>query len=146
MMVSMSRSRFVRGSLLLAAAAVAGCARTPVLGMGSTVSLSGAQEVPPVTTSATGTMRYSIGSDMTLTGSVETTGIVATAAHIHDGAAGVNGPVIIPLNRTSANGWAVPPGTRLTDAQHRKLKAGELYVNVHSDAHKGGELRAQLKP
>lgn len=145
-MVSISRSRLVLGSLMLAAAAASGCAGMLRPGMGSTVSLSGAQEVPPVTTSASGTMRYSVASDMTLTGRVETTGVVATAAHIHEGAAGANGPVIIPLNRTSANGWAVPPGARLTEAQHRKFKSGELYVNVHSEAHKAGEIRAQLKP
>lgn len=142
-----SRSRFVLGSLVIAAAAAAGCAGLkPMLGMDSSVSLSGAQEVPPVSTSAAGTMKYAVASDMTLSGTVETMGIVGTAAHIHDGAMGVNGPVIIPLNRTSSSNWAVPPGTRLTEAQHRKLKAGELYVNVHSDAYKGGGIRAQLKP
>jgi hypothetical protein len=34
----------------------------------------------------------------------------------------------------------------LSDAQYKALKAGDLYVNVHSDAHKGGEIRGQLKP
>lgn len=142
----MSRSRLFLSGLALSAAVLAGCSGTPRVGTGTTVSLSGAQEVPPVSTSAAGTMRYAVASDMTLTGTVETTGVIPTAAHIHEGAAGINGPVIIPLTRTSPTGFVVPPGTRLTGAQHRKLKAGELYVNVHSDAHKGGEIRAQLKP
>lgn len=150
MTVLLSRSRFVLASLAVAAGALAGCSNMPMMGgmmgMGSSVSLTGAQEVPPVSTSATGTMKYTVSSDMSLSGSVETTNLTSTAAHIHDGAAGVNGPVIIPLNRTSANGWAVPPGTKLTEAQNRKLKAGELYVNVHSDAYKNGEIRAQLRP
>jgi hypothetical protein len=34
----------------------------------------------------------------------------------------------------------------LTDAQYKSYKAGELYVNVHSDAYKGGEIRGQLMP
>jgi hypothetical protein len=40
----------------------------------------------------------------------------------------------------------VPAGRKLTEAQMAQLKAGDLYVNVHSNAHKGGEIRAQLEP
>jgi CHRD domain len=68
------------------------------------------------------------------------------AAHIHQGAMGQNGPVIVPLTKTSDNVWSVPAGTKLTDAQYEAFKAGNLYVNVHSAAHKDGEIRAQLKP
>jgi hypothetical protein len=42
--------------------------------------------------------------------------------------------------------WSVPTGAKLTDAQYQSYKAGGLYVNVHSDAHKDGEMRSQLKP
>ena len=59
---------------------------------------------------------------------------------------GVNGPVIVPLTKTSDNVWSVAPGAKLTDAQYESYKAGKLYVNVHSAANKGGEIRAQLKP
>lgn len=146
MKVLLSRSRFTLASLAIVAGALAGCSNMPMMGMGSSVTLTGAQEVPPVPTAAAGTMKYTVGPDMSVSGTVETTGITSIAAHIHDGAMGVNGPVIIPLNRTSANGWAVPPGIKFTDAQNRKYMAGELYVNVHSDAYKNGEIRAQLKP
>lgn len=110
------------------------------------LTLSGAQEVPPVNTSASGTGTITVGTDRSVTGSVTTSGISGTAAHIHEAAAGKNGPVIIPLTKTSANVWSVPAGAKLTDAQYKSYKADNLYVNVHSDVHKDGEIRAQLKP
>ena len=110
------------------------------------VTLSGAQEVPPVTTAASGFGTITIGDDKSVSGSVTTSGVVGVAAHIHDGAAGKNGPVIVPLTKSSDNTWAVPPGAKFTDAQYDAFKAGNLYVNVHSAANKGGEIRGQLKP
>jgi hypothetical protein len=83
---------------------------------------------------------------MMLVGTVQTTGLVATAAHIHQGAVGQNGPVIVTLVKTGTDVWGVPVGTSLTDAQYQAYLAGQLYVNVHTDANKGGEIRAQLKP
>jgi len=116
------------------------------LSNGDEVMLSGTQEVPPVTTSASGNGTITVGPDKSVSGSITTTGVAATAAHIHDGAPGKNGPVIIPLVRISENVWSVPAGARLTDAQHESYRAGNLYVNVHSAANKGGELRGQLRP
>ena len=110
------------------------------------VKLSGDQEVPPVQTQASGNGTITVNEDMSVSGSVTTTGIKATAAHIHEAAAGKNGPVVVPLEKKSDNEFAVPAGAKLSDAQYKALKAGNLYVNVHSDAHKGGEIRAQLKP
>jgi len=131
--------------LAAAAMLVAGCAG---MGRGDTarVSLTGAEENPPVTTSASGQGSFSVASDKTITGSVTTTGMTGIAAHIHTGAKGKNGPVTIPLTKTSDNVWSVPPNIKLTDAQYEAWKAGELYVNVHSAAHKPGEIRAQIKP
>jgi hypothetical protein len=110
------------------------------------VALSGAQEVPPVTTDAKGAGNITIGTDRAVSGKVTTTGIAGTSAHIHVGSAGTNGPVVIALTKASDNEWAVPAGSKLTDEQYADYKAGKLYVNVHSDAHKPGEIRAQLKP
>jgi hypothetical protein len=110
------------------------------------VKLSGDQEVPPVTTSATGNGTLTVNDDKTVSGSVTTSGINGVAAHIHNGAPGKNGPVAVPLSKDGDNKWTVGPDAKLTDAQFADFKAGNLYVNVHSAAHKDGEIRGQLKP
>lgn len=110
------------------------------------LKLSGDTEVPPVKTMASGTSTIAVGADGAVAGSVKTTGVEGTAAHIHVGAVGKNGPVIIPLTKGAAGEWSVPPGAKLTDEQMKSFKSGDLYVNVHSEANKGGEIRAQLTP
>ena len=112
----------------------------------SKVSLSGADEVPAVTTSATGAGTITVGADKSVSGSITTKGIVGTVAHVHLGAPGKNGPPVITLAKTSDGVWSVPEGSKLTDEQYASYKAGDLYVNIHSAEHKGGEIRAQLKP
>jgi hypothetical protein len=113
---------------------------------GADLKLSGDQEAPPVKTAATGTGTISVAADGAVTGSVTTSGVAATAAHIHQGAPGKSGPVVLPLTKSGDNGWAVPAGSKLTPEQLKAYKAGELYVNVHSAANKDGEIRAQIKP
>jgi hypothetical protein len=110
------------------------------------IVLSGDQEVPPVKTMASGSAMIRINPDMTVGGKVTTAGIAGTMAHIHLGAPGANGPVQVPLVRDGDNGWMVPGGSKLTEAQYKAFQAGNLYVNVHSAENKGGELRGQLKP
>jgi hypothetical protein len=110
------------------------------------VMLSGDQEVPPVKTSATGAGTISVGADKSVSGSVTTSGVAGTMAHIHDAPPGKNGGVAVPLAKSGDNTWSVPAGAKLTDAQYESFKAGNLYVNVHSAANPGGELRGQLKP
>jgi hypothetical protein len=116
----------------------------PTMG-GEQVSLRGANEVPPVTTSASGSGTVTIKDDRSVSAKITVTGITATAAHIHEAAAGSNGPVIVPFTKTSDNTFEAPAGAKLTDAQYASYKAGKLYVNVHSAANPGGEIRAQLK-
>lgn len=145
--------RTARG--LLAAAAVvalAGCSgmrdKMPSWMPGSGaihVTLSGAQEVPAVSSDAKGSGSFRVASDGTITGSVKTEGMQGIMAHIHRGAKGQNGPVIIPLTK-NGDTYSVPEGKKLTEAQMQDLKAGNLYVNVHSPTHKGGEIRDQLQP
>ena len=133
--------------LALALLIVVGCATTNVSSQqGIKVTLTGDQEVPPVKTSASGSASFVISSDKSVSGSVITTGLEATAAHIHEAAKGANGPVIVPLTKTADNTWSASAGAKLTDAQYASYLAGNLYVNVHSAANKGGEIRAQLTP
>ena len=108
--------------------------------------LTGAEETPPVTTSASGTGTITIAADKTVSGTVKTVGIEGTVAHIHVGAPGQSGPPIITLNKGADGAWSVPTGSKLTDDQYASFKAGNLYVNVHSAEHKAGEIRGQLKP
>ena len=134
-----SRVRVLVASMLLA-----GVGAGSALGADVKVSLSGANEVPPVMTSASGGGTITIADDGAVSGSVSATGVAGTAAHIHEGAAGANGPVIVPLTK-DGDTYKVPAGAKLTSAQMASYKAGNLYVNVHSAANPNGEIRAQLK-
>lgn len=125
-------------------AVLAGGAALPAAAGGEV--LSGANEVPPITTSASGTADIIIKDDRTVGGSATTEGIQGTAAHIHQGAKGHNGPPIITLSKEPDGLWMVPSEAKLTAEQFKQYKAGDLYVNVHSAAHKDGEIRAQLRP
>ncbi len=112
---------------------------------GQQVTLSGANEVPAVTTTASGSGTVTIKEDRSVSAHIMVTGMTATAAHIHEAAAGANGPVIVPFTKSGDNMFDAPAGAKLTDAQYAAWKAGNLYVNVHSAKNPGGEIRAQLK-
>jgi hypothetical protein len=133
-----------RHSVLGAAMAVGALVSAVAFGAEVNVKLSGASEVPPVTSPGAGTGKIMVGDDGAVSGSITTTGIAGMAAHIHSGAAGVNGPVIVPLTK-EGDTYKVPAGAKLSPDQLKAFKAGDLYVNVHTAANKGGELRGQLK-
>jgi len=117
-----------------------------VLGDEIKVTLSGDQEIPPVTTSASGNGTITVGEDKSVSGKVTISGITPLVAHIHEAPAGANGPIVIPLTKTSDTVWVVPAGAKLTDSQYASYKAGNLYYNVHTETHKSGEIRGQIKP
>jgi len=108
------------------------------------IVLTGASEVPAVATAATGNATVDIKPDRSVKVLVVVTGMTATASHIHEAAAGANGPVIVPFTKTGDNTFASADGAKLTDAQYESYKAGKLYVNVHSAANPGGEVRGQI--
>jgi len=108
-------------------------------------TLSGANETPAVTTTATGKGGIAVNrTSKAITGGITFTGLTPTAAHIHQGAVGVAGGVIIPLTLIGTDTAVVPDGTTLTDAQYTAFLAGDLYVNVHTTANPNGEIRGQL--
>jgi len=113
------------------------------------VSLGAAEVFPPTDSTATGegqlTFDLVTGA---VSGGVTLTGITATLAHIHGGIAGTNGPVLVDFlpSAGDSNRWEVEAGDALTAEQVDALLAGQLYVNVHSAAHPGGEIRGQIKP
>ena len=134
----------MRAVMAVALASIAGLPLAVSAG-DATVSLKGDQEVPAVASPAEGAGGFSLAADGTFTGKIETTTLDGTVAHIHEGAAGKNGGVLITLVKNGAV-WSVPPNTQLTDSQRSAFEAGDLYVNVHTAAHKNGEIRAQIKP
>ena len=146
MKANLNQRRWIAAAALAGAMAiVAGCQSMAPMMAGQEIALSGANEVPAVATSASGTGTVTINADRTVSAKITVTGMTATASHIHEGAAGANGPVIVPFTKTGDNTFAAPDGAKLTESQYTSYKAGNLYVNVHSAKNPGGEVRAQLK-
>lgn len=138
------RNLFTSAAGIAAALLIAGCAS---MGGGPlSVPLSGSQEVPPVNVSGSGTGTITVGEDKSVTAKIVTRGVNGTAAHIHEGAAGTNGPVAVPMDKTGENEWSTKAGAKFTDAQYEAYKAGRLYFNVHTAQNKGGEIRGQIRP
>ena len=109
-------------------------------------SLNAAQEVPANTSAATGMGVLSVNPlTRAASASITLTGMTATAAHIHLGATGVNGPIIISLVSGSAGVFSSPADTVLTADQFKAYKQGNLYFNAHSAAFPGGEIRGQIR-
>ncbi|MBC5764286.1 CHRD domain-containing protein [Ramlibacter albus] len=144
-----------RSSLILAAtlaaAALAGCgsmqSSQPAASswMNLTAQLTGAQEVPPKQVAGTGTADVQFDRDTgTLRYTVTYSGLTGplTGAHIHGPAAmGANAGIVVPF----ANGASPIRGeAKLTPAQAGDLMAGLYYVNLHTAANPGGEIRGQL--
>ena len=132
---------------VLATAAIftlAGCASVLDMQPLGKVVLTGAAEVPAVTTEATGSGTILVANDRSVSGSITTMRIDATAAHIHMAPKGSNGPVVVPMTKTAEGTWTIPAGARFTDTQYASYVAGNMYVNVHSAAFPCGEIRGQL--
>jgi len=126
-------------------AIVLACTSAAALAESMNVKLSGDQEVPAVKSGGSGSGSITINDDGSVSGSVTASGFTPTAAHIHEGKAGANGKVIVPFTK-EGDKFSAPAGAKLTPEQLKAFKEGDLYVNIHSAAHPGGEVRAQLKP
>jgi hypothetical protein len=107
--------------------------------------LKGASEVPPTDSKGSGSVTATFDTaskKLSWKGTVSGLSGPATAAHFHAGEAGKNGGVAVPI--TGADKGSFEGSATLTDAQAEELMAGKWYVNVHTAANKGGEVRGQV--
>jgi subtilisin family serine protease len=120
-----------------------------------TVELSGANVVPQVTTDNSGWASFSYDqANQELSfyvNLVASDTFTVTAAHVHSGTVGVNGPVefdiatalTLPISVTDTLDWS---GAVTLDAdQESALYAEGLYINIHTEDYPDGELRAQVR-
>jgi len=125
--------------------------------------MTGDQELPPVVTEMLGSVSIRFNDDFTAATFTLTVkdGVRVTQAHIHCGAQGTNGPVVVFLAGLNAPGWDVDGrwvdhvqftnaniinpvcGTTL-EALAQSMEAGNTYANVHTVAHAGGEIRGPI--
>jgi hypothetical protein len=133
----------------IAGLALATCLATasPVLAETVTLkaNLAAAAEVPPNDSAATGTVTVILDTatkKLTWEGTYSGLSGPATAGHFHGPAeAGKNAGVAVPI---TPNTSPLKGSADLTDAQAADLLGGKWYVNIHTDAHKGGEIRGQV--
>ena len=130
-------------AVMLAALAMASPAAAEKIAM--KLNLNGASEVPPNDSKGTGTaaITYDTASKK-LSWKVTYAGLTgpATMAHFHGPAEpGKNAGIMVPLKDVASGAQG---SATLTDTQATDLMAGKLYLNIHTKAHPGGEIRAQV--
>jgi len=140
---------FSAAMLLVGTMVLSSCASSSsnVVSLGA--KLSAASEVPANTSAGTGDAAVKLDkATKTVSWTVSYSGLTgdATAAHFHGPAApGANAGVVIPIAAGSVPNPAV--GSKvLTDDQIADLMAGKWYVNIHTKANPGGEIRGQVTP
>ena len=139
-----------QSTLLAAAVTLGGCAWMSSMTGSDTMSmknqLTGAQEVPAVTTGGSGTIDTTFDkSTNVLTWTVTYSGLSGpvTAGHFHGpAAAGANAGVAVPFTGDLSS--PIRGKATLTAAQVADLTAGRWYVNLHTAKHPGGEIRGQV--
>lgn len=109
-------------------------------------TLDSKSQVPPNTSTATGTAEIDYDpASKKLDWKVTYTGLSgpATAAHFHGPAeAGKNAGVAVAIPNAGTS--PVSGSATLTDAQAADLVAGKYYINIHTAANPGGEIRGQV--
>ena len=106
-------------------------------------TLSGASESSPNASTATGSSTgvYNMSTKI-LTVTTTYSGITVTVGHIHKGEIGVSGPVEFPFIITASPIQFT--SSALSTSEETDLMENKLYVNLHSAAYPGGEIRGQL--
>ena len=112
--------------------------------------LTGKDEVPPTASAGMGDAIVVLNTATNeLTWNVKFSGLTgpAAAAHIHGPAApGVNANVLVPFDVPKTPAGEIKGSSVIQASQVAELKAGKWYVNIHTAANKGGEIRGQLMP
>ncbi len=128
-----------------------------------TASLSGSNQVPVAASAGSGTGTFvfdTVAQDIMFT--VSYSGLTSSAmmGHIHNGAAGMNGPIILPFSPSPTGTSGTLTGmltaanlinqsttgiSTFTDIYNAAL-AGNLYTNIHTMNYPAGEIRGQLTP
>ena len=138
--------RFALATLVAAGTlAFAGCGMMDKMAGSMTVPLSGQNEVPPNASTGTGTAKIELEGN-TLKWTVTYSGMTGpvTAGHFHGpAAAGANAGVVVPFPGPTAS--PIVGSAQLTAAQVDQVKQGLWYVNLHTAANPGGEIRGQVK-
>ncbi len=137
------------GVLLMAALLVTSCAMmAPDKTVRLAGKLSGASEVPAVSSDGTGTVEATLHKETNLlTWKVIYSGVSGPlrAGHFHGNAmAGQNAPPVVPFQGGLDS--PIQGQATLTAAQAADLMAGKWYVNLHTARNPGGEIRAQVGP
>jgi hypothetical protein len=136
----------LRSSLLAAVMTVGFVSAAAAAVINFHATLSSAQEVPPKTSAGSGDMLGTLNTQSgEFTYTVTFSGLTgaATMAHFHGPAkAGANAGVVIPLGNNPTS--PIHGSHKLTDAQMKQLESGLWYVNVHTAANPGGEIRGQV--
>ena len=140
------KSTFLRSTLTALACASALALATPSMAamVNLKADLKASAEVPPNDSKATGsvTATYDTAAKkLSWKGTYKDLSGPATAAHFHSGEAGKNGGIAVPIAPATS---PLEGSATLTAAQEADLMAGKLYVNIHTAANKGGEIRGQL--
>jgi len=115
-----------------------------IIGSLMAATLSGARQVPPNSSSGSGTAAIKLEGDV-LSWVITYSGLTGpvTGAHFHGPApANANAAVIVPF--AGSLGSPIQGSQRLTAAQVAQLRSGLWYVNLHTAVHPGGEIRGQV--
>ena len=136
----------LRRSLLAAAMAIGSLSTAAAATINFRATLAAAEEVPPKTSAGSGEMLGSLNTatkEFTYTVTFNNLTGPATMAHFHGPAkAGANAGVVVPLGNNPTS--PIHGTKKLTDDQIKQLESGMWYVNVHTAANPGGEIRGQV--
>jgi hypothetical protein len=133
--------------LLMGAVAFTGCKKDDDDAAPSTANLeaaiNGQQEVPAVTSAGSGNFTGTYDKmSRKLTYTVTYQGITPGGGHIHSAAPGANGPVVVEFTSLTS---PITGTATLSEADAAELLKGNFYVNFHTTANPGGEIRGNIK-